>query len=46
MNIIIKNDNFEIVQDLKDNKSFTIFFNSLLENMSVNLIHVSICLYL
>ena len=28
MNIIIKNDNFYIGQDLSDNKSFTIFFDS------------------
>jgi hypothetical protein len=28
MNIIIKNDNFYIGQDVKDNKSFTIFFDS------------------
>jgi hypothetical protein len=44
MNIIIKNDNFEIVQDLKDNKSFTIFFNSYNEALIKSLLKTRIIL--
>ena len=44
MNIIIKNDNFKIGQDIKDNKSFTIFFNSYNEALIKSLLKTRIIL--
>ena len=44
MNTIIKNDNFKIGQDLKDNKSFTIFFNSYNEALIKSLLKTRIIL--
>jgi hypothetical protein len=44
MNIIIKNDNFYISQDLTDNKSFTIFFDSYNEALIKSILKTRIIL--